>query len=73
MIVQRVNCIIIKRVFFFFFLLHNFFVFWKFYLLVYCFIGAIEYDLSTKEKLAAMKDTPFKLKESCKYKIEVCL
>ena len=33
--------------------------------------GDIVYDLSSKEKLAAMKDTPFVLMESCKYKIEV--
>ena len=33
--------------------------------------GDIEYDLDSPEKLAAMKDSPFQLKEGCKYKIEV--
>jgi Rho GDP-dissociation inhibitor len=33
--------------------------------------GDIVYDLSSKEKLAAMKETPFVIMEGSKYKIEV--
>merc|ERR1711976_86411 len=33
--------------------------------------GEISYDLSTKDKVAKMKDTPFVLKQGCQYKFKI--